>query len=599
MAIALESNAARLQGAKDQMKQSRMFCLLLAGSLSVSAWAQNQNPTVTQQPSEMPIFRVDVVSRSIKAINFHHRQGSTELALVGTNLAPRAKGEAKVDSKTGATQIEINVDRMQPAGDIADEFLTYVAWAVTPEGRPQNLGEVFLDGDHAKLRAATELQSFGILITAEPYYAVTQPSDAVVMEGVVKPGTTGTITPIEAKYELMPRGMYISRLPAQQRVKWSVEGKRAIPLDLLEARQAIAVARSMNSDKYAADTMKKAGTDLYNAESYLKSKGDFKKIQSLARNVTQLSEDARLIAVKKQEEEYLEAQRKEAADRLSAAQTAAEQEARRRELAEAERKVANERAENARLRAEREERERMRAEAERAEIAQARAAADAARAQAEADLKAAEAKRVEALAAAKLAAEQTEAARREQAAAEAARKAALDEQARLRGEADAANARAKSAEEERIRMRQQLMMQLNTVLQTRESARGLIVSMPDVLFEFGKYNLRPEAREKLAKVSGIVLAYPSLKLEVEGHTDSIGSEAFNQTLSEKRADTVRTYFVGQGLKSENITARGFGKTRPVADNSTNAGRQQNRRVEIVVSGDAIQVPALESNATSR
>lgn len=584
------------------MQHTRLFCLLLAGSLSVTAWAQTPNPALaqpasastiaTEQPSEMPYFRVDVVARSIKAINYHHRKGSTEVGLEGTNLAPRARGNARVDSRTGATQVDIAIDRMQPAGDIADEFLTYVAWAITPEGRPQNLGELMLDGNGAKLKAATELQSFGIIITAEPYYAVTQPSDAVVMEGVVKPGTTGTITPIEAKYELMPRGMYVSRLPAEQRVKWSVEGRRAIPLDLLEARQAMAVAKSVSADKYAADTMRKAETDLYNAESFLKSRGDTKKIQSLARNVTQLAEDARLIAVKRQEEEYLEAQRKEAAERLSAAQTAAEQEARRRELAEADRKIAEERAENARLRAEREERERQRAERERAEIAEARAQADAARAQAEAALKEAEARKAEALAAA-------EVARQEKAAADAARQAALAEQARLRGEADDALARARKAEEERVRMRQQLMAQLNTVLQTRESARGLIVNMPDVLFEFGKFNLRPEAREKLAKVSGIVLAYPSLKLEVEGHTDSIGSEAFNQTLSEKRADSVRTYLVSQGLQSDVIISRGYGKSRPVADNATNAGRQANRRVEIVVNGEAIQAPTAESAAVSQ
>jgi len=579
------------------MKHTRLFCLLLAGSLTAAAWAQNPNPSLaqqpaSQQPSEIPIFRVDVVARSIKAINYHHRKGSTEVGLIGTNLAPRARGEAKVDSRTGATQVEINIDRMTPAGDIADEFLTFVAWAITPEGRSQNLGELMLDGDKAKLKAATELQSFGLVVTAEPYYAVTQPSDAVVMEGVVKQGTTGTITPVEAKYELMPRGMYIARLPATDRVKWSVEGKREIPLDLLEARQAMAVARSVNSEKYAAETMKKASTDLYNAESYLKSKGDFKKIQSLARNVTQLAEDARLISVKRQEEEYLEAQRREAAERLAAAQTAAEQEARRRELAEAERKIADERAETARLRAEREERERQRAEQERAEIALARQAADAARAQAEAALREAETRKAEALAAA-------EVARREQAAAEAARKAALEEQARLRGEADDAKAQARKAEEERIRMRQQLMAQLNSVLQTRESARGLIVNMPDVLFEFGKFALRPEAREKLAKVSGIVLAYPALKLEVEGHTDSIGSDAFNQTLSEKRAESVRSYFASQGLQGGAITARGYGESKPVADNSSNAGRQANRRVEIVVSGDAIQAPTVETSSASQ
>ena len=111
--------------------------------------------------------------------------------------------------------------------------------------------------------------------------------------------------------------------------------------------------------------------------------------------------------------------------------------------------------------------------------------------------------------------------------------------------------------------------------------------MSDVLFDSGKYTLRPMAREKLAKISGIVLAYPSLKLAVEGNTDSVGTEASNQRLSEQRAEGVRTYLTQQGVPEGSTTAKGFGKSRPIATNVTSEGRQQNRRVELVVSGEVI------------
>jgi outer membrane protein OmpA-like peptidoglycan-associated protein len=132
-----------------------------------------------------------------------------------------------------------------------------------------------------------------------------------------------------------------------------------------------------------------------------------------------------------------------------------------------------------------------------------------------------------------------------------------------------------------------LLQQLNAVLATRDTARGLIANMSDVLFKTGSFELMPTARERLAKVSGIVLAYPSLHLQVEGHTDSVGSDEYNQTLSEKRAGAVRDYLVQQGISADNIESRGFGKTVPIASNDTPEGRQQNRRVELVLSGDAI------------
>jgi outer membrane protein OmpA-like peptidoglycan-associated protein len=508
----------------------------------------------------MPVYRVDVISRSIKVINFHHRQGSTPMDLRGTSLSPQAEGKVKVNSKQGATQVEVRVERLNPPQSAGDEYLTYVVWAITPEGRPENLGELVVDGGrNAKLDAATELQSFGLIVTAEPYFAVTQPSDAIVMEARIGKGTTGTISPLDVKYELWPRGMYSQRLPQAHRV-WSRKTGKEAPSAVTQAKHAVAIAKSVGADRYATDTIRKAETDLHNAESYFQNKGELKRIQTLARNSAQLAEDARLISMKRIEEERIEAERRAAAQREAAARAAAEQEARQKEQAEAARRAAID------------EQERLRAE-------KIRIAEDAERAR----LLAAEAEQ-------------------KRQAAEAAKQQSVLEQERLRQEqlrlqqeAERARAEAQRAEQARLdaeadrkRLRNQLREQLNAILVTRETARGLIVSMSDVLFDTAQHTLKPAAREKLAKISGILSAHPDLKLEVEGHTDSVGSESYNQALSERRASSVRDYLVSQGVKSDSIIARGFGKSRPVADNATASGRQQNRRVEIVVSGESIR-----------
>ena len=161
--------------------------------------------------------------------------------------------------------------------------------------------------------------------------------------------------------------------------------------------------------------------------------------------------------------------------------------------------------------------------------------------------------------------------------------------------AQQAQSSAQQAEAEKAAMRARLSEQLNKILQTRDSARGLIVSMSDVLFDTGKYSLKPGAREKLAKVAGILLAYPGLNIEVGGYTDNVGGDQMNQTLSENRAGSVRSYLVDQGVAAGAVSARGFGNTLPVATNDNSAGRQQNRRVELLVSGDAIGNPG---NATT-
>jgi outer membrane protein OmpA-like peptidoglycan-associated protein len=549
--------------------------LLIPAVLLPWSLPAQQNTAPAQQPV---VFRVEVVGRTTKAINYHHRQGSTEVAFEGTSLAPRAKGVVRVDSKTGATKIDAYIDKMPPATSIGDGYLTYVLWAITPEGRAQNMGELMIDGDDARLQAATELQTFGMIVTAEPYYAVTQPSDYVVAEAIVKSGsTTGTVMPIETKYELVAKGGYLAQLPPGDRVR--LREARNIPIDLMEARQAVAIAKAAGADHYAADTMRKAEVDLRNAESFLMSGGDKKKIQTLARHVTQLGEDARLIAVRKAHDEALAAERaslektaQDEQDRRRRAETDAAAQTRAAALAEEQAAAARRREllnqqQTAALVAEKERQ--MALERERA----AQAALRQAESQAEADR-----------------------ARREEA---RVREDALARQRSLEAETARAREAADRAEAERAKMRAELVRQLNVVLATRETARGLIVNMSDVLFDTGLHTLRPGAREKLARISGIILAHPDMRIEVEGHTDSVGGVDLNQRLSEKRADSVRTYLISQGVDSNSIVARGFGKSKPVADNATAAGRQQNRRVELVVNGPLIDKTSSNNGGVSQ
>jgi len=605
---------------------SKFTSIGITTTMSALLMAQVPNPTQTNLPETTrdgrPIFRVTSVSKSVTSINYHHRQGSTIVGMAGTANLPKAEGEAKVESKTGATKVQVDVDKMLPAQSLGDDLLTYVVWAITPEGRAENLGELMLDGDHARLQSATELQSFGLIVTAEPYYAVSQPSDMVVMENVLKQGTTGTISVIDAKYELLEKGSFVNRLPAADRAKLR-ENKNA-PLDLLQARHAVAIARSSGAGRYAADTMQKADTDLYNAEAFFRSKGDKKKVQTLARNVTQLAEDARIITVKKMEQESLEGERRMAASRVASAETAADQESRRRELAEADRKLALESERNAQFVAALERRERLRVESQNTDLDEARKAAQAA-------LKESEAGRLQAEVAQKTATDEqqrlraeTEASRilaaQEQArlrsetataqlAAEQARKQADDarmkaegaskqaEEARMKADAELAASRQQQealqgkvtqAEAAAVAARAELLRQLNLVLQTRETARGLIVNMSDVLFDTAKFALRPAAREKLSRIAGIVMAYPGLKLEVEGHTDSVGDDTSNQVLSERRAESVRNFLVQNNVPAQAISSKGMGESMPVADNVSADGRRTNRRVELVVSGTSIQ-----------
>jgi outer membrane protein OmpA-like peptidoglycan-associated protein len=525
--------------------------------------AQVPNPTQAQPVNTgrpMPIFRITVVSRTTKAINYHHRTGTTHIDFRGTELMPEARGEARVQSQMGSTKIDTTLNHMSPASQYGPEYMTYVLWGLTPEGRPANLGEVVLEGDHAKLLSTTDLQTFGLIVTAEPYFAVTQPSDVVVAENFVSKETEGTIEQVDAKYELLKRGQYVMDRGLYKPVKVNPKG----PLQLAEAENAVEIARLAGAERYAADTFQKAVVDLKNAEDFLMKKGrNSKESETNAREAAQMAEDARIITFRKMQEEQLGNERASAAQREADAQEQAR-------VADAQAKA--------------EQEKRRSAESDTRAADQARVAAEQAKVQAEQ----AKTQADQANTAAQQAAAQSAAlAAREKAAADDAKA----QQDASRADAESLRQAAQQAEAEKLQLRERLRQQLNTILETRESARGLIVNINDVLFDFNKYTLKPGAREKLAKVAGILLAYPGLKVQLEGHTDSVGTEEYNMKLSNDRAGAVRDYLVSQSVLTANLTATGMGKASPVATNDTAAGRQQNRRVEMVVSGDPIGVVA--------
>jgi outer membrane protein OmpA-like peptidoglycan-associated protein len=502
--------------------------VLLTGLLGFAAGAHAQQTSVPQATdNQAPIYRAQFVSRTLTAVNYVNRGGSTKIDFTGTALLAKAHGEATVESKKGRTQISAKFDAMSSAMQFGPEYLTYVLWAITPEGRASNLGELVVGGDNAKINVTTALQSFGLIVTAEPYFAVTQPSDAVVLENTVRPDTIGQIEQVNAKYELLQRGQYVLTVDHSQLQPMRMDGRT--PMDLYEARNAVQIARWAGADRYAADSLQRAQQELQQAEASNAGRRDKKGVVMAAREAVQTAEDARLIVVKKLQEENL------ATEQSNAARSNQE-----RQAAEANAQAAQ-------------------AQAQQAQTQTQQATADRAQAEAQRDV----------------------AVSQQQTAQADAERARLAQQQAEQGQ--------QQAEAEKTQLRAQILAQLNAILETRETTRGLIVNMPDVLFDTGKFSLKPAARERLAKVAGIILAHPGLQLEIDGYTDSVGSDAFNRELSDKRAAAVRDYLHSQGVADTALMARGLGKDNPVADNGSASGRQQNRRVEVVVSGEVIGI----------
>lgn len=554
--------------------------LLLAATIVLSLPALAQMNSQSNLPVEpmnpMPTFRVTVTSRSIQAVNYKHRSGASKVDFAGTTLMPAATGQAKVESKKGYIEIEVEFADLQKPTTFGGEYLTYILWAISPEGRAVNLGEVLVGSNHrSKLDVTTDLQAFALIVTAEPYYAVRQPSNVVVLENVIREDTKGTTEAVSAKYELMERGGY---LPTGYKFDPVVLNAK-LPLEFFEARNALRIAQSEGAEQYAGDSYQHAVQLMNTADGYATQKNTPKKpLIAVSREAVQTAEDARAIAVKKMDDVRLANERQDSADAQARTQGQADEAMRRKEQAESD----TARAQAAKAQAD--------ADAMNARAATAQAQTDAAGAQAakaQADADAARARNDAADAQAATARAQSDMAANQAASATALSAAQADaEQSRLA---------AQQAEIDKATMRAKLSAQLNSILQTRDSARGLIVSMSDVLFDTGKYSLKSGAREKLSKVAGILLAYPGLNIEVGGYTDNVGGDSMNQTLSENRAGSVRDYLVQQGVSTNSVSSRGFGNTLPVASNDNSAGRQQNRRVELLVSGEAIGQPA---NATT-
>ena len=551
--------------------------------LSLGAFSQTNAQTTMATAGSGPTFGVAVTTRTVDAINYRHHGAATKLAFRGTELMPAANGVASVKSNRGSIAIQAEFGELLRPTAFGTEYLTYVLWAISPEGSAVNLGEVLVGGNHrSKINVTTGLQAFALIVTAEPYFAVHQPSNVVVLENVVRIDTKGTSEAVNAKFELMERGSYI---PTGYKFDPVVLDAK-LPLEFLEARNALRIAQSEGAERYASDSYQHAAKLMDTADGYATTKHSSKKeLIATSREAVQTAEDARTIAVKRMDEARRAGERQDSADAQAKSQAQADDATRQKELAQAD--TARAQSDTARA---------------QSDVTNAQAASE--KTQADARAQAEDATRQKELAQSDSAAARSATAKAQadmaanQAASDANQALATAEITAARSDADQSRLAAQVAKQnesqavsDKAAMRAQLSEQLNKVLQTRDSVRGLIVSMSDVLFDTGKFSLKPGAREKLAKVAGILIAYPTLDIEVGGYTDNVGGEEMNQQLSENRAGEVRDYLVKQGVATGSVSAKGFGNASPVASNDNPAGRQENRRVELVVSGEAIGSPA--------
>jgi outer membrane protein OmpA-like peptidoglycan-associated protein len=501
----------------------------LAFSGATPAFCQQTPPQAGANPKTVPLYRVTVVDRNVDAVNYQYRSGPTKIDFRGTVLLSHAKGDATVESKRGRTEIDARIDNLESPVRFGREYLSYVLWAITPEGAPHNLGELVPDsGNHAHLRVTTDLQVFGMIVTAEPFSSVRQPSDVVVLENRIRPDTLGSAQPIQAKFELMPRGSYT--YDVQQGLENAVSNAPKVSmreyealLELYEAQNAVGVARAANAEKLAPNTFAKAQHAFEEAQRLKAAKADTNLIVQHAREAAEMAEDARVIAERREQE-----------DQLATAQN---------QIVQAKAQV-----------------EQAKAQAQAA-VQQAQAETDAARAQAEQE---------------KLARERAEAE------AAAARAQSNRYQAAASEPAPPPPPSAQPQSQDRQReMRSQLFERLNGELSTRDTPRGLVVVVGDA--DFRGATLRPEATDELSRVASIVVSQPGLHVAVEGYTDTDGS----QQLSADRAAAVRNALVSGGFPAASVTSQGFGNSRPETSNDSEEGRIENRRVEIVISGDSI------------
>jgi len=485
------------------------------------AWPQN----VPAHRENVPIYHVTVIERTVKAVDYQYRQLPTRVDFKGTVLLPQAKGQAAVESKRGRTEIEAKFERVEAPERFGHEYLTYVLWAITPDGHPKNLGEVVAGGsDHAHLHVTTDLQAFGMIVTAEPYSAVRQPSDVVVMENEIRPDTIGATELIQPKYELLPRGHYTYTVP--DGLQADERNATRLPMDqyealvqVYEAQNAVQIAKAMGADRYAAETYNRAEDLLRSARRMQDGKGDRSAVVTTARQAAQTAEDARMIAMKRQQDDELQKARDQAAQ---------EQQRRIQAEAEAQRARGEGSADRANLVAERSARQRAETEA-----------------------------------------------------------AALSTPPPLPANpapvvviTQPAQPAANQQASQKMDTRMKLLQQINRVFPALDTPRGLVVTVSDA--DFRGTMLQPALISRVGTLGAILATEPGVSVEVEGHVDNADEQS-----SYVRAAAVRDALTRGGIPQASISARGMGNSRPLGSNASTAGRERNRRVEITISGDAI------------
>src|SRR3954469_8420211 len=302
-------------------------------ALALTSQASPQSTMQVEPMAQTPTFRVHVVSREVKAVNYQHRNGATKIDFAGTDLMPGANGQAKVESKKGYIEIEVEFGNLVKPTTFGREYLTYIMWAISPEGRAINLGEVLLGGNNrSKLDVTTDLQAFALVVTAEPYYAVRQPSNVVVIENVVREDTKGATETVHAKYELLERGGYI---PTGYKFDPVVLNTK-LPLEFFEARNALRIAQSEGAEMYAGESYQHAVKLMNTADGYATNKHiDKKPLIAVSREAVQTAEDARAIAVQKMDDVRLANERRASADAQAKTQSQADAAMRQKEQAEA------------------------------------------------------------------------------------------------------------------------------------------------------------------------------------------------------------------------------------------------------------------------
>jgi outer membrane protein OmpA-like peptidoglycan-associated protein len=475
------------------------------------------------------------MERTVKAVNYQYRSGPTAIDFRGTVLLPESKGDAAVESKAGRTVIDAGFSHLPAPSRFGREYLTYVLWAITPEGHPKNLGEIIPgSSDKAKTHVTTDLQAFGMIVTAEPYAAVRQPSDVVVMENEIRPDTIGSIEPVQVRYELMPRHGYTYNKPAD--FKSENEGPKVSMgeyetlLELYQAQNAIQIAQASGAAKYGGEVLSKAQTQLQNAQSLHDRKMDKSLVIAAAREASQTAEDARALAD----------QRAKDAE-IASARSSIEHERELRVAAEA-------RAENA----------------QQALHAQTQGQAAQAESAAQAEITANRMQQEEM--------RQTPPTPLQSTPAQAIDYSTIKPPPPIQAD-----------DRPQRELRASLAQRLNTCFPSSDTPRGLVATMSGL--DFRGATLDEHELSKISQLAALVTSHPGLTVEVEGHSDNASPEA--ERLAASRAGAVRDALVRAGIPSTIVNVRDLGNTRPLGPNNTAQSREANRRTEIVITGSPI------------